>query len=113
MSIYIERDIELPLEFLGDSYDRFMAFPRAAIRSAGYQLGLVQLGEEPQDWKPMPAIGKGVREIRIRERDGTYRVIYLVKAKAAVFVLHAFAKKSQATLKRDIDLARERLKEVA
>ena len=60
----------------------------------------------------MPSIGKGVREIRIWEQDGTYRVIDVVKSKAAFFVLHAFVKKSQATPKRDIELARKRLKEV-
>lgn len=101
------------MKFLGDSYDRFMEFPRLVIHSAGYQLGLVQGGEEPSDWKPMPSVGKGVRELRIWDRSGTYRVIYVVKVKEAVFVLHAFSKKSQATPKRDIDLARKRLKEVA
>ncbi len=60
----------------------------------------------------MPSIGKGVREIRIWERAGTYRVIYYVLSEAGVFVLHAFAKKSQATAQRDIDLAKRRLKEV-
>jgi len=103
----------LRLEFVGDSFERFMAFPRSAIRSAGYQLGRIQNGDEPADWQPMPSIGKGVREIRIWHKDGTHRVIYVVKAQRAVFVLHAFVKKSQATLKRDIDLARRRLKEVA
>ena len=103
----------LTLEFLGDSYECLTRFPRDAMHAAGYQLGRIQSGEDPEDWKPMPSIGKGVREIRIWDTRGTYRVIYVVKASKAVFVLHAFAKKSQATLKRDIDLARRRLKEVA
>jgi phage-related protein len=75
-------------------------------------LGLVQSGEEPGDWKPLPSVGKGVRELRIWDKSGTYRVVYFIKSKEAVFVLHAFSKKSQATLKREIDLARKRLKEV-
>jgi phage-related protein len=102
----------LPVEFLGDSLSRLVAFPRDATRKAGQQLGKVQWGREPDDWKPMPSIGKGVREIRVWEQDGTFRVIYVVKSSKAVFVLHAFVKKSQATPKRDIELARRRFKEV-
>ena len=100
------------VKFLGDSYQRLNAFPRLAIKDAGYQLGLVEDGDEPLDWKPMPSIGPGVREIRIWVSDCTYRVIYVVRSKIGVFVLHAFVKKTQQTSKRDIDLARARLKEV-
>ncbi len=100
------------VKFLGDSYDRLNSFPRQVIRDAGYQLGLVEAGEEPLDWKPMPSVGPGVREIRIWASDGTYRVIYVARSKIGVFVLHAFVKKTQQTSKRDIDLARARLKEV-
>jgi phage-related protein len=109
---YIGFDIMIPIEFLGDSLARLIAFPREATRKAGYQLAKVQDGEEPDDWKPMPSIGKGVREIRVWEKDGTFRVIYIVKSETGVFVLHAFVKKSQATPKRDIELACKRLKEV-
>lgn len=101
------------VKFLGDSYQRLNAFPRLVIKEAGYQLGLVEDGEEPLDWKPMPSVGPGVREIRIWVSDGTYRVIYVVRSKLGVFVLHAFMKKTEQTLKRDIDLARARLKEVS
>jgi phage-related protein len=100
------------VKFLGDSYQRLNAFPRLVIKEAGYQLGLVEDGEEPLDWKPMPSVGPGVREIRIWVSDGTYRVIYVVRSKFGVFVLHAFIKKTEQTLKRDIELARARLKEV-
>lgn len=51
------------VKFLGDSYQRLNAFPKAAVKDAGYQLGLVEDGEEPLDWKPMPSVGPGVREI--------------------------------------------------
>ena len=101
----------LTLRFIDGAYSDYMAFPRSVLKIAGQELMAVQFGDEPSDWKPMPSIGKGVREIRIWAEDGTFRVIYVVKAKTAVFVLHAFAKKSQSTLKRDIDLARKRLKE--
>lgn len=100
------------VKFLGDSYQRLNSFPRLVIKDAGYQLGLVEAGEEPLDWKPMPSVGPGVREIRIWASDGTFRVIYVVRSTVGVFVLHAFAKKTEQTSKRDINLARARLKEV-
>ncbi|MHB1022329.1 MAG: type II toxin-antitoxin system RelE/ParE family toxin [Acidobacteriaceae bacterium] len=83
-------------------------FPDEARQDAGYQLELVQCGKQPDDFKPMPSIGKGVEEIRIRDDSGIYRVIYTARIADAVYVLHAFQKKTQATAKRDMDLARER-----
>lgn len=68
-----------PLEFLGDSLDCLREFPREARRQAGFQLDRVQRGLEPFDWKPMSSVGTGVREIRIREESGSYRVIYVAK----------------------------------
>lgn len=66
----------------------------------------------PSDWRPMPAVGGGVAEIRIRGRQ-EHRVLYVAKFEEAIYVLHAFEKKSQRTRKADLDLARTRLKEVA
>ena len=71
-----------------------------------------QIGEAPSEWKPMTSIGPGVREIRIRQASGAYRVIYLATVGDAVHVLHAFQKKTRATAKRDIDLARARLRQI-
>jgi phage-related protein len=88
------------------------AFPKGARREAGYQLFQVQIGEEPSDWKPMISVGPGVREIRIRQASGTFRIIYVATIGDAVHVLHAFQKKTQATAKRDIDLARARLRQI-
>jgi phage-related protein len=68
----------------------------------------VQRGDQPDDFKPMPSIGKGVEEIRVWDDTGTYRVIYTARIADAVYVLHAFQKKTQATPKRDMDIARER-----
>src|SRR5476651_731120 len=96
------------LYFIGDSAKRLRAFNRDARQDAGYQLDGVQRGEQPDDFKPMPSIGKGVEEIRIRDDSGAYRVIYVARFQEAVFVLHAFQKKTQTTARRDIDLARER-----
>ena len=97
-----------PIEFLGDSLRSLREFPDDAKRDAGYQLDRVQHGLQPDDFKPMPAIGKGVEEIRVRDETGTYRVIYTARLADAVYVLHAFQKKTQATSKRDIDLAKQR-----
>ena len=72
----------------------------------------VQRGQTPDDFKPMPQIGKGVEEIRIWEDSGTYRVIFTARLRDAVYVLHAFQKKTQATSKRDLDVARQRLAQV-
>jgi phage-related protein len=87
-------------------------FPAAARREAGFQLFLVQEGDEPDDWKPMAEIGPGVREIRIREKDGTFRVIYLATFPRAVHVLHCFQKKTQKTSDADIKLAKRRYKDL-
>jgi phage-related protein len=82
-------------------------FPADARREAGYQLEHVQAGKEPANWKPMPSIGLGVIEIRVRAA-GAFRVFYVAKFAEAVYVLHAFHKRSQKTARVDIDLARKR-----
>lgn len=100
-----------PITFLGDSLARVRDFPGGARSQAGYQLSEVQRGGDPHDWKPMKAVGAGVREIRIREASGAFRVIYLATLPDRVLVLHAFQKKTQATPRRDIELAANRLRE--
>lgn len=72
----------------------------------------VQRGEQPDDFKPMPFVGKGVEEIRMRDDTGTYRVVYTARLADAVYVLHAFQKKTQATAKRDLELAKKRFTEL-
>jgi phage-related protein len=66
----------------------------------------------PHDSKPMPAVGAGVEEIRIREESGTYRVIYTARVAEFVYVLHAFQKKTQQTAKRDLNLAHQRFQQI-
>ena len=100
-----------PLYFVGSVLEDLRAFPRAPRREAGYQLERVQLGLEPSDWKPMTTVASGVREIRIHD-DGQYRVIYVAKFDDAVYVLHAFQKKTQKTRKQDIEMAKRRLKTI-
>jgi phage-related protein len=98
------------IQWLGSSRADVRAFPEDARIDAGWQLELVQRGEDPEDWKPMPTIGVGVREIRIREASGAFRIVYLATLEDRVLVLHAFQKKTQATPKKDIELAIQRLK---
>lgn len=100
--------MEKPVEFCGDSLKALRDFPWHAKREAGYQLHRVQLGLEPDDWKPLPSVGAGVREIRIHDVAGAFRVIYVAKLEDAVYVLHCFHKKAQATARSDIELARLR-----
>ena len=78
----------------------------------GHQIDRVQRGLNPNDWKPMRAVGPGAREIRVRDAAGAFRVIYLATLADAVYVLHAFQKKSRATSKRDLDLATARFKQL-
>jgi len=99
------------LKFVGSSLDDLRDFPDEARRAAGFELRAVQNGLDPSDWKPMQSIGPGVREIRIRVL-GEWRVLYIAKLAEAVYVLHAFQKKSRKTSKNDIELVRKRLEEI-
>jgi phage-related protein len=109
---YQYNNVSKPLRFLGDSLDRLRAFPIDARHDAGYQLEKVQRGELPDDFKPMPSIGKGVEEVRVRDESGSYRVIYTARRSEAVYVLHAFQKRTPATAKREVDLIRKRFNEL-
>ena len=101
-----------PLRFLGDSLKRLREFPKHARHDAGYQLDRVQRGYRPADCKPLPAIGPGVEEIRVWDDSGTYRVVYTARLSGAVYVLHAFQKKTQATANREIHVAKRRFAEL-
>ena len=99
------------LEFTGSSQEDLRSFPAEARRSAGFELHAVQQGLSPSDWKPMALIGAGAMEIRIH-KEGEWRIIYVAKFELAVYVLHAFEKKTQKTRQADIDLARQRYREI-
>jgi len=99
------------LEFVGSSLDDLKEFPAEARRAAGFELGFVQRGLEPSDWKPMKEVGAGVREIRIHVL-GEWRVLYVAKFAESVYVLHAFQKKTQRTTREDIGLARARYRQI-
>lgn len=101
-----------PIEFLGSSLKDLKGFPESARREAGFQLDKSQHGEEPDDWRPMPAIGPGAMEIRISDASGAFRVVYVAKYARAIYVLHCFQKKTQQTSRSDIDLAKQRYRQI-
>lgn len=99
------------LYWAGSSLSDLRHFPEDARRDAGHQLHLVQLGLQPDDWKPMPTVGSGVYEIRIHTAQ-EHRVFYVAKFAEGVYVLHAFEKKTRRTARADIELGQQRFREV-
>lgn len=102
---------EKEVVWVGTSLDDLRDFPTDARHDAGFQLEQVQLGLDPDDWKPMPTVGSGCREIRIRTADGAFRVFYVTKFGDVVYVLHCLTKKTQKTAQKDIDLGAKRYDE--
>jgi phage-related protein len=105
-------DDEKQIRWVGSAYDDLLAFPKEARKEAGFQLGKAQAGLEPADWKPFDEVGAGTREIRIREASGIYRVMYVAKFEEAIYVLHCFQKKTQATSEHDRAIAAARYRAV-
>lgn len=99
-----------PIIWTGTTLADVQGWPTTAKQRMGYQLHLLQRGDDPTDWKPMPSVGNGVREIRVRADGGAWRVIYLTTRPEGVYILHVFQKKAQATRKADLDTAKARLK---
>jgi phage-related protein len=100
-----------PVRFMGSAKDDLSTFPKSARIRAGHELFMVQVGRDPDDWKPMPTVGSGVCEIRVRDQAGAFRVIYVAKFEDAVYVLHAFHKKSRKTSPSDLNLASQRYRD--
>lgn len=101
-----------PIAWRGSSLTDLRAFQASARREAGYQLSKVQRGVDPDDFKPIRAVGPGVFEIRIREEGRAHRVFYVAKFEEAIYVLHAFEKKSRKTPQRDVDVGRQRYRDL-
>ena len=97
-----------PVRFVGSAKDDLSAFPKSARTRAGHEIFMVQVGRNPDDWKPMFTVGSGACEIRVRDETGAFRVIYIAKFEDAVYVLHSFQKKTRKTSHADLKLARER-----
>lgn len=102
-----------PVVFVGSALDALRGFPMPARREAGHQIDQVQRGLAPDDWKPMRTIGAGVREIRLRDASGAFRIIYVATFVDAIYVLHCFRKQSARTCKTDIELATRRYRALA
>ena len=100
-----------PVRWLADSRKVVRGFSLAGRRRCGQELFRLQAGASPLDYKPMRSIGTGASEIRIHAGN-EYRVIYIAKFAEAVYVLHAFTKKSQATSLHDVRLAQQRYQEM-
>ena len=99
------------LKFIGSSQEDLVNFPRDARRGCGREPGRVQRGLMPTDFKPMLNVGKGAYEIHVHVL-GEWRVLYVARHADAVYVLHAFQKKSPKTAKPDIELAIRRYKQM-
>jgi phage-related protein len=104
--------VEKEIRWVGSSYTDLLAFPKQPRREAGFQLGRVQAGLDPTDWKPFDEVGAGTREVRISDAKGIFRVMYVAKFEEAVYVLHCFQKKTQVTSKQDKDIAAARYRAV-
>lgn len=102
-----------PVVWMGGSREDLREFPETVQDSLGYDLCRVQCGLDPKDWKPMTALGAGVKEIRVRDEAGIFRIIYLGTRPEGMYVLHCFQKKTQQTSRPDLELARKRLKSIA
>ena len=106
-------DLRKPIKWMGGSKSVLASFPKLVIQEAGYQLDRVQQGLQPDDFKPMKQLGKGIKgveEIRIKDVSdgGIYRVMYVAKFKDTVYVLHCFSKKTQKTTQRDKEMVIKR-----
>ncbi len=103
-------EAEKDIVWLGDSLEVLHGFPKAVRIDLGSDLRRIQIGEMPLDSKPMKTVGRGVRELRARDRNNQYRTMYVVKNSDEIVVLYSFVKKSKTTSKVDIKVATERLK---
>lgn len=100
------------IRWVGSSFVDLCTFPFEPKKKAGFQLRKVQAGIEPDDWKPFDGVGSGVREIRIKDAQGIYRVMYVSKFEDAIYVLHCFQKKTETTSKHDKEIANTRYRSV-
>src|SRR6202142_3214388 len=98
---------------MGSSRDDLREFPEAVQDSLGFDLYRIQCGLNPKDWKPMTSVGAGVKEIRVRDEAGIFRLIYLATRPEGGYVLHCFQKKAQQTSRSDLELAMKRFKAIA
>jgi phage-related protein len=102
---------EKPVYWFGSSKEDLCDLPNEARSEAGFALWKIQQGQAPPDFKPMPIVGQGVQEIRIRTEDA-YRIFYIAKFEEAIYILHVFQKKTQKTSQQDIQVGQRRYKDL-
>ena len=105
-------DDRKPIDIDPRALDAIRSMPPGARQGIGFQLDLVQMGLEPDDFKPVKTVGAGVYEIRVRDQGQAFRSFYVARFPEAVYVLHAFEKKSQKTAPKDLALGQARYKEM-
>ncbi len=99
------------LHFEGDSLEVLSGFPDEVKRALGFSLRQLQIRREPtSQTRNMSSIGSGVYELKEADERAWYRAIYLSKVGNTIYVLHCFEKESRKTDRRDIEVARQRLK---
>jgi phage-related protein len=104
---------EKPLHWIGSARRDLLGFPRQVVRAVGHDLSAVQYGRLPPSAKPWTGLGTGVWELVEYHASGTYRAVYTIQFAKAIYVLHAFQKKSPTgirTSRADVALIRQRLK---
>jgi len=99
------------LHFEGDSLEVLSGFPDEVKRTLGFSLRQLQIGREPTSpTRSMRSIGSGVYELKESDERAWYRAVYLSKVGNTIYVLHCFEKEGRRTDRRDIEVARQRLK---
>ena len=100
------------VKWCGNSRKDIRSFPERARLLAGFELMLLQKGEQATDFKPMKTVGRAVYELRIKDESNQFRIFYIAKFTEAIYVLHAFQKTNQKTPNKDLDLAKSRYKDL-
>ena len=100
------------IRFLGNSRKDLRSFPDIPRQRMGVQLYGLELGEDPNNWKPVTGVGSGVREIRIKFDDNIYRTVYVANRGNFIYILHAFQKKRQTISKADFRVIKLNYKKI-
>ena len=103
---------EKEVDWRGSSREDLLSFPSEVRRTAGFEIGKIQNGLNPTDWKPIPSWGAGIIEIKLSVVKDQYRVVYVAKFEERIYVLHCFQKKAQATSMPDVDIIKMRYRDV-
>lgn len=107
-----ERPKHASIAWEGGSRQALQEFPDGVRQNLGFQLWLLQQGERPTDYRPLPSVGAGIFELRDQDERAWYRVVYLSRINDVIYVLHCFEKKSREMPRKDFEKARQRLKTV-